>query len=130
MKLDSNRYEKYFDMFNHYNLIIKVNSGYKLFFDKKEKCFVVINTAKNNQICLKTYNISDNLSKILQITRVENSKEIFENIDKFNKNLIDKNQNNLNDEIKQKTVDLVNFSKRVSNISNKDLNKIIEEKYV
>jgi hypothetical protein len=129
MNLFSNQYEDYFDMFNYYNLITKINAGYKLCFDKINKCFVVINSAKNNQICLKFNTFSFNLIEKLQKSRVENSRKLFNEIDKNNEDLRLKKENFLKDELTQKTSDLINFSRRVSYISNSDTKKIIEGRH-
>ena len=54
--IENPRFEKYFkeykDMFNNYNLITKINPNYKLYRNTKMGCFVILNSAKNNQICL------------------------------------------------------------------------------
>ena len=116
----------YKDMFNYYNLITKIDMNYKLLFNNKEKCFIVINTAKNNQICLKTNSLSFNIIEYLQSTRIEQSNLLFKNIDNYNYNLTNKNIKNLKDNVTLKSVELINYSRRTSNISKGDINKIIE----
>lgn len=121
-------YVLYFDNFNYHNLIKKIDSGYRLMFDNIKKIFIIINIANNNEICLKFNSFSFDLIKTLQKTRIENAKEIFNEIDKYNEKL----ENNKICDIKNKTTssakDLIKFSKRTSNIKSTDINKIIEGK--
>jgi len=44
------------------NLITKIDKGYKLYFCEVKKIFIVVNSAKNNQICLKTSKLSPKLT--------------------------------------------------------------------
>lgn len=121
-----NYLEPYYDTFNIYNLITKIDQGYRLFFNKKKKRFQIINTAKNNQICLNFDNFSLNILKVLQETRIENSKIIFENIDKFNNDLEEKYNKNLKNQLNDKFENLINYSKRTNHILKKDIQKILE----
>ena len=125
MKFNEKYFKEYKDMFNNYNLITKINPNYKLYRNTKMDCFVILNSAKNNQICLNFNSFCQNILKTLQYSRVENSKNIFADIEQ-NNNFIEQKSTNL---FKQNTADklceISKFSKRVNHLSNKTLNKII-----
>ena len=123
-----NRFCEYRDMYNIYNLITKINKCYKLVFDKKDKLFIVINSAKNNEICYKTNIISAEILNILNKTRIENIQYIIKDIDKNNELILSKNQMKFKDDLMVKMKDILSFSKRVSDISNQTIKKIIGEK--
>ena len=129
MNKDFQFYEPYKDMYNNYKIITLVNRYYRLYFDKKNKIFVIINIAKNNQICYKFKSFSTNIIKYLQYSKIERSEKIFKYIDNFNENL---KLNNIKN-IKLKTYDslqnLTQYSKRVSSISQSDINKVLEGNY-
>lgn len=127
MKNESLFYEEYKDNFNYYNLITKINPFYKLYFDKKNKCFIIANSAKNNQICLKFNSFSIDLLKILSKSRIENSKKIFEEIDVFNENLKQNYIKKTSQKANDKLIDFLNFSHRVSNVSPNEVQKILGE---
>ena len=118
--------EKYKDMFNYYNLITKINPNYTLCFDKKNKCFLIVNFANNNEICLKFNNFSLNLLQILQKTQISNSKKLFQEIDKNNELIESKNTKNLSNKIKDKTSEIDWLIKRSNKILPTDIKKIIE----
>lgn len=122
-------YERYKDQFNIYNLITKIDKYYKLVFDKKEKIFKIINTAKNNQICLKFIQFNDNIVNLLQKTRVENSQKIFNFIENYNKELNNKTIKNNIDLAANKINELSKILNRLNSLSNKNLKQIIGENY-
>lgn len=122
-----NYFIKYKDMYNIYNLITKIDLNYRLYFDNKEKLFIIINTAKNNQICLKTANISPIVLKNLQKSRIENLNKIIKNIDIENNKMKEKNIKNFKENMTAKMVEMKNFTKRASNILDSDIKKIIGE---
>lgn len=119
-------FDYYKDNYNIYNLITKINKYYRMVFNKKEKNFNIINIAKNNQICLKFNSFSENIINKLLKTRVENSYQIFKNIDECNEKIKDKNQLNTQEELSDKITNLLNYSKRVNSISNRDIELIIK----
>lgn len=128
MGLDNNRFCEYKDIYNIYKLITKIDKNYRLCFDKKNKQFVVINIAKNNQICCKTKSLCLNFIKFLQVSRVENINKIVKDIEENNSLILQKNKDNMKDLMSVKMKDVLDISKRVSNISNESINKIIGEK--
>jgi len=125
MKFNEKYFKEYKDMFNIYNLITKINPNYKLYRNYKTNTFVIVNSAKNNQICLNFNNFNQNIIKTLQYTKIENSKNVFNDIEKNNL-LIEENGNK---KFKQQTTDklceIANFSKRTNRLSNSSINKII-----
>lgn len=125
MKFNLNYCVLYKDNFNVSNLIKKINPYYKLYFNKKDKIYFIVNSAKNNEICLKFYNFNQNVLKILQSTKVENSHKLFKEIDNFNYLTELKNKNSIIENTSQKIIELNNFSKRVNHLSQTTLTKII-----
>lgn len=125
MKFNLNYCVLYKDNFNVSNLIKKINPQYKLYFNQKDKIYFIVNSAKNNEICLKFYNFNQNVLKILQSTKVENSHKLFKEIDNFNYLTELKNKNSIIENTSQKIIELNNFSKRVNHLSQTTLTKII-----
>ena len=125
MKFNLNYCVLYNDNFNVSNLIKKINPQYKLYFNQKDKVYFIVNSAKNNEICLKFYNFNQNVLKILQSSKVENSHKLFKEIDNFNYLTELKNKNSIIENTSQKIIELNNFSKRVNHLSQTTLTKII-----
>ena len=109
MKFNQNYCFEYNDSFNLFNRIKKINPNYKLFINKKDNCFIVINSAKNNQICLNFNNFNQNIEKILQFTKVENSKNLFCLVDKNNEKLEQSKKQVFKYETKSKLFEIKNF---------------------
>ena len=118
--------EPYKDMFNYYNLITKINPNYSLCFDKKNKNFVVVNFANNNEICMKFNDFSVNIEKYLQKMQISNAKEIFNSIEENNEKVNRKNTQNLINNVETRVEELLWLSRRTNNILPSDINKIIE----
>ena len=95
MKFNEKYCYKYKDIFNIHNRIKKINSNYQLYFNAKDKQFIVVNIAKNNQICLNFTTLHQNIEKLLLSTRVENFNRIIKSIDDHNLNLESKCKDNL-----------------------------------
>lgn len=129
MQYNMQNLELYFDNYNIYNLIKKIDKDYILYYNKKEKLFIIINSAKNNQICLKIDNIQSNIIKTLQKTLVENSSKLFKEIDENNEILTHKTINNIKERTIDSMTELIDFAKKTNSISQKDINKIKEGKY-
>ena len=128
--LDSNKFEFYKDNFNIYNLVTKINPYYKLIFDKINKCFLIINTANFNEICLKFHSFNANILKNLSETRIENSYKLFNYIDEYNNILLEKNKNNASKKLSDSMLNLFAYSTRVNSITKNDINKILKGHYV
>ena len=113
------------DNFNISNLIKKINRNYRLYFDNKHKMYLIVNIAKNNEICLKFYNFNQNIINKLLQSRVENSYKIFNEIDNFNKMIELKNKKSIIENTSQKMCEVSNFSKRLNHLSLNTINKIL-----
>ncbi len=93
--MKTNQYFVYYkDNYNIYNLITKINKGYRLVFSQKYKYFAIINSAKNNEICLKFNSFSLNIVEKLLNSRIERNKIIFREIEEFNDKIKEKNIDN------------------------------------
>ena len=103
MTINTNKFKAYKDMFNIYNLITKIDNGYKLYFNNQNKNFYILNTNKNNEICMQFNTLSKNILKELRFSRIENLDRNLKFIEEFNENLSTKIQENT----KQKTVDIM-----------------------
>lgn len=128
MEINSWQICEYKDLYNIYNLITKIDKGYRLVYSSKDKIFIVINSAKNNQICLKTSNLSTNIVNLLKKSRVENINQLIKEIDETNENIISNNTKKLKENVTSKMIDCLKFSQRTSSILASDINKIIGEK--
>lgn len=128
MKLNFNHIKLYKDNYNIYNLIKKINSVYTLFYDIKNLRFLIVDSEKN-EICLTAEKIDSSVLLKLQKTRVENSKNIFDEIEINNAKIEEQSIKH----IKQKTCDFaadyINLSKRTNKISEIELKKLTEGDY-
>ena len=127
MKINNNYYEQYKDMYNCYNLIKKINPGYRLFFNKKNRRFEIVNISNNFEICKIFYCFSKNILQELRFSNIVNFNKIISKIDTFNQKTEDKKLDVLKDKTKYALSEVVKFSGRSNSISNIDLNKIIGE---
>ena len=115
----------YQDNFNIYNLIRKINADYRLYFNSKDKIYFIVNIAKNYEICFKFYNFNTNILKNLQYSKIENSLQIFREIDNFNLMTELKNKKSITDSTTLKIAEIANVSKRLNHLSSNTVNKII-----
>ena len=118
---------EYFDNFNICNLIKKINPFYKLFYSTKYKCFYIVNTAKNCEICLIFYNLKQNILKMLNFTKVENSKNVFNDIENHNSYLLEKRKNEQLDFVNNQIKTLNYYSNRTHSANVHDMKKYIGE---
>lgn len=128
--LNLNQFYEYHDMFNKYNIIKKINPHYKLCFDKVNKLFIIINSANNNEICLKFNNFSINIEKILQKTLVINSLSLFKEIENNNKNIEEGIIKNTKNKLVDSLHETQKYSLRTNKILSSDINKILGVKNV
>ena len=117
---------KYKDNFNLSNRIKQINKNYELFFNAKDKTFIIVNNAKNYEICLNFNNFNQNIENLLKFTKVENSKNIFSFLENENKNLINKTTEAQKDLTKSKIKNINYFSKRTPDFNSQSLNKYLE----
>lgn len=125
--MKNNNLQLYFDNYNICNLIKKIDRGYTLYFDNFQKKFVVVNSANNNEICMKFDNISPNILKILNYTRVCNSKKIFQEIEKNNTYLSEKMMSDIHQNISDKMQEMSYFCSRSNSISRADKIHFLEK---
>ena len=125
MKFNLNHCFLYEDNFNISNLIKKINKNYRLYFDNKHKLYLIVNIAKNHEICYKFYNFKQDVINNLLYSKVENSHQIFKEIDNFNIMNELKTKKNLMQNTSDKVVEISNLSKRLNHLSTQTLNKIL-----
>ena len=121
-------YQEYRDLFGYYKIITKINPFYKLCFDKKAKDFVVINTDRNEEVCIRFDEFNFNLEKSLQESHVKNAEKIFEMVDEHNREVEQKAKKDSSYMLKTRLNELFSYSKRTNHISDSDIKKIIEVK--
>ena len=126
--MNSNYYHEYKDMYNYYKIITKINPNYKLCFDKKNKDFVVINSAKSDEICLRFSNFNKNIEKELITSQSKNARQIFEMIETHNREIEETRKKDSANMLKTRVEELFHYSKRTNHISDSDIKKIIEVK--
>lgn len=127
MKFNNNYFYKYKDMFNNYNLIKTINPNYELYYNAKDKKFVIVNTAKNFQICLIFDNFLQNIQNSLNFSKIENCKNIFQEIENNNNYLKNKQIENSKLQLKNTLNEFAYLKNRTSKISASNINKIIGE---
>lgn len=127
MKFNNKYCIEYHDIYNLSTRIKKINKYYKLFYSKIDKRFMIVNTANNYEICLNFDNFNQNIENKLKFTNVSNFKNIIEFIDENNLKLANKQENSTTEKVVDACAECVNFSKKASNISYEDINKIVGE---
>ena len=116
----------YRDMYNIHNLITKINKNYSLCFDKKNKCFLIMNFSNNEEICLMFKEFNFNIIERLQKTQISNAKNIFRKIDESNEKLFYQKEKQLKNNVYTRIEDLNWLSKRTNIILPSDIKKIVE----
>lgn len=119
-------YEEYKDMFNYYNLITKINRGYRLYFNKKNRTFEVLNIFNNYESCLKFNSLSENILEKLQKSQIIFSNKIYDEIENNNEKISQDFENNLKYSTFCKLEEVSKFAKRTNKILKSDYKKIIE----
>ena len=127
MNLNFNKLKLYKDNYNIYNLITKINNGYRLYFCQEEKLFYIINIANRNEICHKFSTVNAEILKFLQISRVENAQNLFNDIEKSNTKLSQKIQKNNIEKFNNMLAELSYQSSRNNHITSSVINRVIEE---
>lgn len=128
MKFNKIYFKEYKDLFNYYNLIKTINSSYRLYFNEKDKKYYIININNNFEICGEFIHFSKINLNNLRFSSIINIDKIIKEIENHNE-LIEKNNiNNILDKTKYSLNEVLNLSKRSSNINNYDLTQIIGAK--
>lgn len=123
--VNKKNWQEYHDMFNLCHRIKLINKDYVLVFDNFNKLFIIINSANNNEICLKFTNFNINIENILLKTSVKNAKELFSEIENVNILKQDNALKKTKEEFSDKAKDLISYSARTDKISRNDINKIL-----
>ena len=106
MKINFNYYKSYKDMFNIYNLITKINNGYRLYFNTRDKKYYILNINRNYEVCLIFNTFSRNILKELQFSKIENLNKNIKFIESYNENIYEKQIKNLKDFTRNKIQDI------------------------
>ena len=123
-----NKYLKlYFDNYNICNIIKKIDRDYRLCFDEKARCFVIINSAKNDEVCMKFNAISPKIIKSLISSRCEFANRIFEEIEKSNSILLEKQRAESKQKCSDFIQDFLHFCSRSNSISDADKKHFVED---
>lgn len=125
MKFNSIDYVLYKDQFNYYNLIRKINPNYRLFLNKKNKWFYIININNNFEQCYSFKKISDNFLHQLYFSQIHNFNKILNSIEESNSTLEENNKNNLYNKTSFTLNEIKKINNRSNNINTNDINKII-----
>lgn len=125
MKFNKTIFEPYKDLFNYYNLIQKINPGYRLYFNKTNKKFTIINIFNNFEICGEFLILSEDIEHVLRFSDIRNYNTILKTIENDNQNLLNKK-----DQINKTITNIISkeflsISSRSKTITNNDINKII-----
>ena len=125
MKFSNLHFEKYKDLFGYHYKIKKINPGYRLYFNKKHRKFSIINIYNNFEICATYNKISEINLHNLRFFKIENFQKIINSIELYNQNLVDKNYQNNQNQMKNIFNEYKNLSIRSSTTRQTDINKII-----
>lgn len=127
MKFNNLYFEPYKDIYNYHKIIKTIKSGFRLFFNKKDKLFSVVNIFKNNEICFSFYDISKINLNDLRFSLIENCIKVLNTIDKYNSNLIEKQTKNNREILNFSLKEIVNLSNRSNSVKQQDIDNIIGE---
>lgn len=125
MKFNKNYCKLYKDQFNYYNLMQKIKPSYRLFFNEKEKKFIVVNIDKNYEICKIFNGFLDNLIQDLRFSKIENYNKILNYIDNGNEKLSTKQAQNIKHLSEFAVGEVSKLSNRSNKLNQTDINKII-----
>lgn len=125
MKFNSINFKPYKDQFNLYNLIKQINDGYRLYFDNKEKIFVIVNIYRNYEIIKTFKSFYENILHELRFSKIENLNQIIKYIDISNQELELKKESKLKNITSFISKEINQISNRSNTIRKSDLNKII-----
>lgn len=125
MKFNNLFFKPYKDMFNLYNKIQKINSGFRLYVNVKNHKFAIVNIYKNFEICKEFNNIFENIEQDLRFSKIENYNKIINFVEHENKKLMDLQEEKSKSTINNLTHEILAISSRSNNILQSDINKII-----
>ena len=125
MKFNNKNLTPYKDQFNYYNLVQKINPSYRVFFDRVDKQFKLVNVNKNNEVCMCFNSFSNNIISNLRFSQIENFTKILSYIDDENEKTSIRNSLNLKQNSKDVIQEFHKITNRSSTIDKNDINKII-----
>ena len=125
MKFNKLYFEIYKDLFGYHNEIKKINSGYRLYFNKKQKKFVIVNFYNNFEICATYNSISEINLYNLRFLKIENYEKIINSIDFHNQKLEDKYKQNRQNQMQNIIKEYKKLTLRSTSTNQTDINKII-----
>lgn len=123
-------FEPYFDMYNKCNQIKQIDPEYAIYFNKKDKYFIVAKNADYLHFCMKFNSFSTNIEKLLKKTRVENSRKLFKEIDLINENISKQKFKHNREEMANKIIETKRLYYSGHKVLQSDINKIIGVKDV
>lgn len=100
-------------MFNIYNLITKINGGYRLYFNAIDKMFYIVNINNNYELCYNFKSFFKDILNDLRFFKIENMNQVLKKIDEENETLLNKKISN---EI-QNTTDILKENNYIHNRS-------------
>ena len=127
MKFNKMHCFKYKDNYNLYNRIKKINKNHELYFDSFNKEFLIVNSANNYEICLNFSNFNQNIEEKLKFSQVSNITNYLNFLEEHNHNLEIKSKNIVTEKTITACIECLNLTKKSTNISYNDINKIIGE---
>ena len=127
MKFNSLYCFEYKDMYNIYTKIKRINKHYKLYYNIKDKCFLIINTANFNEICLNFSSFNLNVEKLLNFSNVKNFEKVIKYIEQSNYQTEEKKVTLAKEKTLTACNECRNLLNRTSKISTHEIDKIIGE---
>lgn len=125
MKFNKLYFIKYKDQFNYYNIIQKINPGFRLYFNNKNKKFVIVNIYNNFEICKVFDAFFENIIQDLRFFRIENYNKILNLNEKTNAKIKEKNEEKNLEIIKFSLSEALKLNNRSCTVKQTDINKII-----
>ena len=125
MKFNPYIYSIYKDQFNFYNLIKLINRNYRLYFNKINKKFYILNIKNNYETCFSFNSFSEQILQLLQFTQVTNFKKIINHIEESNKSLEEKQNLKFYNQTSFSLNEFKNLNNRSTHINKSDIDKII-----
>ena len=113
-------------MFNIYNIIPRINHGYRLYFNSKTKTFEIVNIYNNYEICYTFKSFFKNIINDLHFSKIENYLKNLKMIENYNNNLFQNKKEKTHQDTADRLYDFYNFTKRSNNITTQEIYKITE----
>ena len=125
MKFNNLYFEPYKDIFNYHKEIQKINKGFRLFYNKKNKQLYIINIYNNFEICKSVNSILNINLQDLRFSTILNSCNIFKFIDESNNIIEEKTYLQKKEILNYQLNEFKKLSNRSTKIKLNEVNKII-----